>query len=148
MFKGFKPFHITADKALVIEALVDDFVDNGKVESIVGAGADHHEPAGFGCGYVGPDINDREFASLFHGIHEVVDLLNINGFKYVSELEHHMLCVFKVVGDGFSAHAGQGERCMLDISGTGRVVVVVIGGTKAFKKGPVHVPERPAPVGK
>jgi len=90
----------------VEKSLIQQFVDDRQVKGVIGAGP-HLEVAGcFGSGDGRPDVDDRQFATIFQGIHEVVDLLDIDRLEDVAQLQHHVLGVFQVVGNALASHTG------------------------------------------
>ena len=92
---------------LVVQVLIQKFMNHRQIERIIGSGPDHHEPAGLGGRDVGPDIDHRQLAAAVHGIHQVVDFLDIHGLENVSELQDHMFGVFQVIHQLFSANPRQ-----------------------------------------
>ena len=94
----------------------------------------------------GPDVDDREFAALGQGRHQVIGLLDIDGLKHIAGLQDDVAGVLEIIAHPFTAEAEDGHGGMVDIAGAGGVVIAVIGRPQTPHKGLVQVHERTAPV--
>ena len=62
--QGVKVLNPEVDKLCIIEFILDDLVNDGQVEGVIGARPDQEEPTGMGGRLGGPDVDDREFAAV------------------------------------------------------------------------------------
>jgi hypothetical protein len=80
-------------------------MNDGQIEGVIPTRPYQHKIMGLGSRYIRPDINDRQLASGFKSIHEVVYLLDIDRFKNVSELQDNMFGIFKIINHILSSQA-------------------------------------------
>jgi len=79
-----QPVDPTIDKGRVKETFFEDHMDQGVVEGQIGARADHPVAMGLGGRDRDAGVDIGHAASVFQGIHEVVDLFDRDGFKDVA----------------------------------------------------------------
>ena len=125
---------------------MDQFVDHRQVEGVIRARADLKEAGGLAGGDVGADVNDGQFAAVFHGIHQIVDFLDIDGLEDVAELQDHVTRIFQIIGHVLAPPAGQRQGRMLHIAGAGGVMVAVVGASQPAQERAMDIAEGPAAI--
>ncbi len=139
--------HVRFDVGLVVQALVDQHVDDGQVEGQVAAGAHHVEIVGLARGVGGANVHHAELAALFQAVQHRIGLGHVDGFKDVAGLQDEMLAVAVVVDHFFAADAHHRLGGVLHVARAGAVVVAVVGRSQAAHERLVQVHEGAAPVG-
>ena len=92
---------------MIIRVPRQQFMNDRQIKGIIRTWPDHQKPVGFGGRNTGPNVDYSQFAAIFHGIHQIVDFLNIYGFENIPELQHYMPGIFKIIHQFLSAEAGK-----------------------------------------
>ena len=144
----FQVFDPLPRKFRVVQPFRQENVQDGEIERIVGSRPYEDELIGLRRGCRRPDIDHRELAAVVHPFEQIVDFLDIDGFKDVSGLQDHMPRVLVIVHRLFPAETEDGKRRVIHVARTGSVVVGIIRRTQAAYESLVQILERPSPVGK
>ena len=134
------------DELFIIELIFDNLVNDSQIEGVIGSRSDQEETTGMGGRLGGPDIDDREFAAIGQGAHQVIALLDVDGLEHVPSLKNDMFGVLKIITHSLAAKTEERHGGMHNITGARGVVITPIRRSQATHEGLVQVQERTAPI--
>ena len=123
----------------VVEAFLENDVDQGVVEGQVRARTNHPVPVRLGGRHRHARVDVGQLGAVFEGLGQVVDLLDRNGFENVAAVKDDMLGVLVIdahlrVGVTEKRAAGGVDRALAK-----GVMGEVVGRADRFQKGFAHV---------